>query len=125
MKRSSKVSVIVLIAVSVLIVVSIIAYGTYWAFFDIQRINGQEKIKEVSSPNQEYTVTAYLNNGGTTTDYAVLCKVTNNETGKERNIYWNYHCNDAEIVWLDETTVTINGVELDVLKDKFDWRTSN
>lgn len=85
-------------------------------------MEGQEIIKEISSPDEQYTVTAYLNNGGATTDYAVLCTVKNNGTGKMRNIYWNYHCYDAVIEWKDERTVIINGIELDVLKDTYDYR---
>lgn len=110
------------VIIPIVLIVSVIAYAVHWAFFDIQRINGQEVLKEVSSPDEQYTVTAYLNNGGATTDYAVLCSVKNNETGKERNIYWNYNCYDAEIEWKDERTVIINGIELDVLKDTYDYR---
>lgn len=102
--------------------VSVFAYGIYWAFFDIQHIEGQEMLIAVSSSNQEYTVTAYLNSGGATTDYSVICKVRNNKTGRERNIYWNYHCHDAKIDWIDETSVIINGIELNVLKDTYDYR---
>ena len=44
---------------------------------------------------------------------------------KVRNIYWNYKCEKAEIEWDDEDTaiIVINGVELDVMEDKYDWRT--
>ena len=113
----------VIIAVSILlIIIAFISYGIYWAFFDIQRIDGQEIITTSDSPDASYTVTAYLNSGGATTDFAVLCSVKNNKTGKERNIYWNYHCQNADIQWLDNKTVSINGVELDVIKDLYDYR---
>lgn len=113
----------VIIAVSILLIVfALILYGIYWAFFDIQRIDGQEIITTSDSPDSTYTVTAYLNNGGATTDYAVLCAVKNNKTGKERNIYWNYHCSTADIQWIDDKTVNINGIELDVTKDSYDYR---
>ena len=105
-----------------LLVISIFGYGIYWAFYDIQRLDGQEIIQEVSSPNGTYIVTAYLNNGGVTTDYAVLCSVKTKGKNKEKNIYWQYHCETAHIVWLDEYTVQINGVELNVKKDTYDYR---
>ena len=74
----------VIITVSILLIIlSLISYGIYWAFFDIQRLDGQEVITISNSPDSSYTVTAYLNNGGATTDYAVLCAVKNNKTGKE------------------------------------------
>ena len=52
----------------------------------------------------------------------MLCSVTNNNTGKEKNIYWQYRCTEANIVWLDEDTVQINGIELNVKRDTYDYR---
>ena len=118
-KRSKPVSVAVGVPLLVLV---LLFYGVYWLFFDIQRIRGQTEIASCVSPDATYTVTAYRNNGGATTDFAVLCTVKNNITGKERNIYWNYHCRTADIRWLDRKTVCINGVELNVKRDIYDWR---
>lgn len=106
---------------TIVIIVSLV-WLIYWSFFSIQRIEGQEILQEVSSPNGKYTVIAYLNNGSATSDFSVLGEVRDNETGKERNIYWKYHCSDAEIVWKDDKTIVVNGVELDVLEDSYDWR---
>ena len=111
-----------IIGIVLLLIVSMLGYGIYLAFFDIQRLEGQEMIREVYSPNGTYTVTAYLNNGGATTGYAVLCSVRFNGQSKEKNIYWQYHCEDANIVWIDDCTVQINGVELNVKKDTYDYR---
>ena len=61
------------IIVSVLVIICIIVCLFYWAFYDIQRIDGDELIKEVSSPDNKYTISAYLTNGGATTDYGVIC----------------------------------------------------
>lgn len=102
--------------------IGLIIYGVHWALFDLQRLEGQEILVVSPSPNAAYTITAYRNNGGATADYAVLCAVKNNQTGKERNIYWNYHCDQADIRWLDDQTVSINGVVLDVRKDRYDYR---
>ena len=100
----------------------IVVYVINWAFFDIQRIKGQEKILESTSPNGTYTISAYLNNGGATTSYAVLGSLKNNETNKQKNIYWEYRCEEAEIEWIDDFTVKINNVVLDVRKDTYDFR---
>jgi hypothetical protein len=113
------------VGIVVLSMISLLGYGIYWAFYDIQRIKGQEVIQEASSPNGTYTVTAYLNNGGATTDYAVLCTVKNNRTGKEKNLYWQYHCDKVDVAWLDEQNVRINGVELNVKTDTYDYRHDN
>lgn len=104
------------VIIPIILIITVGVYAVHWAFFDIQRIDGQELINEVVSPDGKYTVSAYLNNGGATTDYAVLCSVRNNETEKEKNIYWNYQCTEAVIEWNNEDTVTINGIELNVTK---------
>ena len=108
--------------VSVIIVVLVITFGIYYLFFDIQRFDGEEILETSVSPDGRYTVTAYLHNGGATVDYAVLGTVTDNKTGLKHNIYWQYHCYDAEIEWVDEATVIINDIELNVKKDTYDWR---
>ena len=113
---------LLVVCVAVFLMGSLLTYGVYWAFYDIQRLDGQKVIEEVSSPNGTYTITAYLNSGGATTGYAVLCSVKNNSTGKEKNIYWQYHCAKADIIWIDEDTVQINGVELNVKRDTYDYR---
>jgi len=110
------------IPIAIVALMLVLLYLVNWAFFDIQRIKGEEVLTKSISPDSQYTVTAYLNNGGATTDYAVLCSVVNHETGKSRNIYWNYHCEEADITWKDKDTVVINGVELDVDKDSYDYR---
>lgn len=110
------------IIIPVLIIVLFVAYAVHWAFFDIQRLDGQKLLKESSSPDGKYTVSVYLNNGGATTGYAVLCSVKDNESGKERNIYWKYRIENANVEWTNEKTVIINGVELDVTKDSYDYR---
>lgn len=105
-----------------MVVVIIAVYVIQWSFFDIQRIKGQEILQEALSPDGAYTVTIYLNNGGATTSYAILGTVRNNETGKVRNIYWMYPCEEMQVQWKDGTTVVINDVELDVRKDSYDYR---
>lgn len=102
--------------------VGVVAYAINWAFFDIQRINGQEYLTESTSPNGTFTVTAYLNNGGATTSYAVLGTLKNNKNGKTKNIYWQYRCEKAEMEWLNNETIKINGIELNVKNEIYDYR---
>ncbi len=102
--------------------VGMVAYGIYWAFYDIQHIDGQVLLDHVMSPDETYTVSLYRNNGGATTGYAVLGVLANNETGYHKNIYWQYLCSDATASWLNEETVTINGHELEVRSDVYDYR---
>lgn len=110
----------------VVVVIAICSFATYHFFFDTQRIEPQSLISQTYSPNGEYNISAYRNDGGATTDYAVLCVLyKNNDVNPIRNIYWNYPCDKAEIEWVDNDTVIINGVVIDnVFKDKYDWRYS-
>lgn len=81
-----------------------------------------ELIHTSSSPNGNYTILAYLCDGGATTDQAIRAEVLDAASGKVRNIYWQYHAYDAEITWLSDTVVRINEVELDVRTDYYDYR---
>ena len=106
-----------------LIIVGILAYGVYWAFFDMGRLPEGEYIAEATSPNGQYTVKAYVTNGGATTSYAVRGELNfNQEKRKPKNIYWQYRMDTASIKWLDDDTVIINNIELDVPNDTYDYR---
>ena len=113
---------IITIFIIVFIIIGGVSYIINWAFFDIQRINGEEYLDESTSPNGTYTVTAYLNNGGATTSYAVLGTLKNNKNGKSKNIYWQYHCEKAEMEWLNDEIIKINGIELNVKNETYDYR---
>ena len=121
MKNKPKVVKIVLVLISIIVITSI-PLRVFANLFTIWFMKGDEPIKAIPSPDNKYTVTAYLNNGGATTAYAVLCTVKHNATGIKRNIYWQNRCDDAEIEWVDNETVIINGIELDIKEDTYDYR---
>ena len=106
-----------------LLIVGIVGYGVYWAFFDMNRLPTGEYLTEETSPNGKYTLKAYVTNGGATTSYSVRGElVFNDKDNKTKNIYWNYREESANISWTDNNTVIINGHTLDVTKEKFDFR---
>lgn len=74
------------------------------------------------SPNSMYQVNAYLCDGGATVDQSIRAEVVIVSTGKTRNIYWQYHAYDAEINWISDELVSINGITLNVLEDMYDYR---
>jgi hypothetical protein len=113
---------LIIIFIIIAIMIGGITYAINWSFFNIQRINGQKYLTESTSPNGTYTVTAYLNNGGATTGYAVLGTLKNNKNGKNKNIYWQYRCEKAEMEWLNDETIKINGIELNVKNEIYDYR---
>lgn len=82
---------------------------------------GGELINSVESPNKAYTINAYLHENSLSSD-AVRCEVVNNVNDKSRNIYWDYPRSSAEIYWTGEESVNINGVELNIKTDIYDFR---
>ena len=112
-----------IILVVSLLFIGIIGYGIYWAFFDMNRLPKGEYLTEEMSPDETYTVKAYRTNGGATTSYAIRGElVFHQRNDKTKNIYWNYREETANIEWIDNDTVVINGHTLHVPKGKFDFR---
>lgn len=111
------------ILVWLICIILFLTYGVYWAFYSMSRLPKGELINEVKSPNGTYTVKAYLANGGATVSYAIRGELNFNRANKRpKNIYWNYREDKAIIEWIDDNTVIINGHELDVLREKYDFR---
>lgn len=111
------------ILAGILIPVALIGYLIYWAFFDLNRLPTGDLLTSSMSPKGTYTVRAYVSDGGATTDFAVRGEVGINGTDqKPKTIYWNYHESKAKITWIDDQTVVINGHQLNVLRDTFDFR---
>ena len=117
-KKIVKISLIVGI-----LLMGVIGYGVYWAFFDMNRLPTGEYLTEETSPDGTYTIKAYRNNGGATTSYSIRGElVFNQSNSKTKNIYWNYREDTAEIEWIDNDTVIINGHTLEVPNERFDFR---
>jgi len=111
------------IIIAVTILITFLIYGVYWAFFDMGRLPKGKIISEVQSPNGSYTIKTFIANGGATTSYAIRGElIYNNIKKKSKNIYWNYREDKAIIEWVDDDTVIINGHELEVPNEKFDFR---
>lgn len=89
----------------------------------MNRLPKGELISEVQSSNGTYTIKMYLTNGGATTAFAIRGELNyNNKNRRPTNIYWNYREEEAIIKWVDDKTVIINGHELDVRHERFDFR---
>ncbi len=81
-----------------------------------------ELMHSISSPNGTYIINSYLVSGSATVDFCVRCEVVVISSGEKRNIYWAYRCENADVTWIDDDNVVINGIELNVLTDSYDWR---
>lgn len=119
-----KLKSIILKAIIILLILSAtVSALIYWLFFDINRIPEGELIDQIDSPNGEYSLKVYLVNGGATTSYAIRGElIYNHQNKKSKNIYWNYKEESALVNWINEHTVEINGHEIDVRYQVYDWR---
>ncbi|WP_405081041.1 DUF5412 domain-containing protein [Paenibacillus chitinolyticus] len=117
MKRFLKISLATTCLIGLLI-----GYVIYYFFFSMGNLPKGELVKILDSPDKSYTINLYLVNGGATTDFSIRGELINNKSASSKNIYWAYHESRSELSWVNDHTVIINGHELNVKKDKYDWR---
>lgn len=120
--RATKRKVLCTLVIAGGAVLAFFAYGIYWAFFDMERIPKGDLLTENQSPDGRYTVRVYLSDAGATTSFSALGELTDNQSGKSKNIYFQYREHEAKVEWLDHDTVVINGRELDVPDESYDYR---
>ena len=111
----------------VYIIVTLIFLGvaTFKITSSIREFNDRFKVSEellgeTVSSDGKYKVEAYLINGGATVDWSVKCYLREGESKKE--IYRDYHINEANMIWIDNDTISINNHNIDLPKGKYDFR---
>lgn len=80
----------------------------------------EELLGETVSSDGKYKVEAYLINGGATVDWSVKCYLREGDIKKE--IYRDYHINEANMIWIDNNTISINNHNIDLPNGKYDFR---
>ena len=80
----------------------------------------EELLGETVSSDGKYKIEAYLINGGATVDWAVKCYLREGDIKKE--IYRDYHINEANMIWIDNDTISINNHNIDLPNGKYDFR---
>ncbi|HBZ6546213.1 TPA: hypothetical protein MMH54_000508 [Clostridium perfringens] len=80
----------------------------------------EELLGETVSSDGKYKIEAYLINGGATVDWSVKCYLREGESKKE--IYRDYHINEANMIWIDNDTISINNHNIDLPNGKYDFR---
>ena len=90
--------------------------------YSMEDLPDGELLYSVYSETEEYRIDVFLCSGNATTAFSIRCAVVEVETEESRNIYWQYKEEDAVVTWIDENTVDINGVMLDIHNDSYDWR---
>ncbi|MGJ0701573.1 DUF5412 family protein [Clostridium perfringens] len=80
----------------------------------------EELLGETVSSDGKYKIEAYLINGGATVDWSVICYLKEGQNKKE--IYRDYHINEANMSWIDNDTISINNHNIDLPNGKYDFR---
>ena len=80
----------------------------------------EELLGETVSSDGKYKVEVYLINGGATVDWSVKCYLREGDIKKE--IYRDYHINEANMIWIDNDTISINNHNIDLPNGKYDFR---
>ncbi len=102
----------------VFLTVLFLAYGFHWAFYCMERLADGDLIEELVSPDGEYTVRGYLVHGD-----SIRAELVFNDTKRRpKNIFWYYEEDQATIEWVDDETVIINGIQLSLPHERYDWR---
>ena len=101
----------------ILILLTIFTYGC----LNLNSLPEGELVNSYYSPEKSNKINIYLCNGGATTDFAIRGELEKSD-GEKKNIYWQYHCNSADVEWISEETVIINGQKLNIYTDVYDYR---
>lgn len=97
----------------------------------LPELNGKgELIESFQSPNNSYIAKSYLiDDGGATVASQIRVGITSVKSNKspefnDDTVYWEYRADSAEIKWISEDTILINGKKVDI-NDKetyYNWK---
>lgn len=73
---------------------------------------------EYPSADGKHICSVRVSDGGATTTWTVVAEVSGTWIIGKRTIYVVDHINQANVIWIDDRTVWINGVSLDIYRDK-------
>lgn len=91
---------------------------------NLQRVEGDELWHEYPSPDGAYTLELYRVGGNHFLSAVPACYgvVRNNESGKTRGIYYSYPGRCGRVFWIDDGTVSIDEITLNIHWDSYDDR---
>ncbi len=90
-------------------------------FYNMEDLPNGKLLESVESPDGDKAASVYLIENALGT--AVRCSVDDGE--EQKNIYWQTDERKAEIRWLDDESILINGVTLNVTDGSYDSRKIN
>ncbi len=118
--RKQKNNILAIFFIIILVLISVYIKNNF--IYNINKIKTGEYIEELSSPNNEWTIKSYLIKGDSLIADCTRVELVNNKTNEKKNIYYGYRENEVIMVWIDNKTVEINDIVLNIHKDTYDWR---
>lgn len=100
----------------------LLGWAVYHFTLDTQSVPKGELIKSIESPSGRYIANAYHGQDNATVDFSVIVEIKDQQKKTKKNIYFEYHCEDADMIWLSDSRIKINGRTLDIHKDVYDFR---
>ena len=121
-----KYKIVILILMPIIIVGGLFGYGYYKVnqLLQNESTSSDKLLQESISQSGKYSIKAYLHNGGATVDWAVNCDLIIDDK-KTKRIYRDYHIKEANIIWINENTVSINNHIIDLPDGNYDWQKDN
>ena len=81
------------------------------------------KIIDADSNDGVYRATLYMVRDGDAMYYRAA--LTTLATGETKNVYFDNYTTESTIEWMDNTTLKINGISIDVTDEVYDFRTQS
>ncbi len=115
-KRPLKIAGIILASILGLMLIGIVCV---FSFFDLVCPIVQTPLGDYTSDDGKHIVSVYISDGGATTPWTVVAQVQGPWVLGKRTIYAKDNIEYATVRWIDDRTVWINGIALDIYKDKY------
>lgn len=109
-----KTIIVILLVISILVALLLI-------LLNISAPAAEELILTTISPDSTYILEAYRTEPGATVDFSVKVYIIDGD--KKKLIYNSYHEREADIIWITDDTVSINGKKLNLSQnDTYNWK---
>lgn len=102
------------------ICIAVLVAIVWYSFFDTNNLPEGAFIASYPSPAATHVVNVFKCTGNATVADSLRAEVVTGNT--VRNIYWKYDESLHSVEWISEDVVSINGTQLNVRRDVYDWR---
>jgi len=103
------------IIIGSIITLVIIGFITLMLYLDIEH----RPLGESTSPDGKHVCVVFVSDGGATTPWTVVAQISGTWIIGKRTVYAVDNIEEATFRWIDNRTVRINGIDLDIYKDYY------